>query len=159
MVKGVCKIGDFGSAKELFAVTNTPVGTPIFRSRETFDIGKRQHVAVDVYAFGLVLWCLLHRCGAEQLFTALVDAGMADARCMNELPLIKSPESKLRFLLDNDIRPTMQNAKCDPFLWGLMNKCWHSSMDARPSMFQVLHSLCVVRCGAAFLLVFFVMVI
>jgi len=59
------KLGDLGTAREVAVQMTVNRGTPLFRAPEMFSNEPVPHSAAytakaDMYAMGLIVWCLVH---------------------------------------------------------------------------------------------------
>jgi len=118
---GRCVVCDFGQTQMLHGLQRELQGwggTPIYMAPEKLK-GLPHNEKVDVYAFGLILWELVHRQRAFENY----------ARA-NSLPAFVGA------VCDKNERPPIAR-DCLPSLAALIESCWHANPEARPS-FQII---------------------
>ncbi|XXG45662.1 hypothetical protein AAC387_Pa02g0688 [Persea americana] len=119
----ICKIGDLGlsKVKQKTLVSGGVRGTLPWMAPELLTVGKSNMVTekVDVYSFGIVMWELLT--GEEPY------AGMRS-------------EEIIAGILRGDLRPEIPNW-CDPLWRSLMERCWSSNPNLRPSFSEIAKEL------------------
>eukprot|EP00268_Persea_americana_P042145 TRINITY_DN42145_c0_g2_i1.p1 TRINITY_DN42145_c0_g2~~TRINITY_DN42145_c0_g2_i1.p1 ORF type:complete len:191 (+),score=41.14 TRINITY_DN42145_c0_g2_i1:453-1025(+) len=119
----ICKIGDLGlsKVKQKTLVSGGVRGTLPWMAPELLTVGKSNMVTekVDVYSFGIVMWELLT--GEEPY------AGMRS-------------EEIIAGILRGDLRPEIPNW-CDPLWRSLMERCWSSDPNLRPSFSEIAKEL------------------
>lgn len=114
-----CKIGDFGTARnvkdvtELFTYT-TGQGTPIYMAPEILDVRPYNNKA-DVYSFAITLWQVFCR----------------------EKPWNRTPVWNIPTLVVAGQRPECPAAMPADYA-ALIRRCWSPSIDARPDFQTVL---------------------
>ncbi|XP_058112862.1 uncharacterized protein LOC131255924 [Magnolia sinica] len=120
--KPVCKIGDLGlsKVKQKTLVSGGVRGTLPWMAPELLT-SKSGMVTekVDVYSFGIVMWELLT---GEEPYT--------DMRS----------EEIIAGIIKGDLRPEIPNW-CDPAWRSLMERCWSSDPDSRPSFSEIAKEL------------------
>eukprot|EP00026_Physarum_polycephalum_P005826 Phypoly_transcript_05865.p1 GENE.Phypoly_transcript_05865~~Phypoly_transcript_05865.p1 ORF type:complete len:458 (+),score=83.53 Phypoly_transcript_05865:461-1834(+) len=123
IVGETAKITDFGLTKEELDITNTFCGSPAYMAPEIFKRVKYNHT-VDTYAFGLLLWQILH----PTVFP---------------FPSVQSiPE--LAVAIINGLRPTISSAFKGPMA-EVITSCWHGDPKLRPEWSEVISKLQAVK--------------
>lgn len=103
------KLCDFGLAVQL--PDQRCAGTVAYMAPELLDPVARFHAKVDVYAFGVILNEMLSR----------------------RIPFQGATEKEIQNRIRNGERPEL-SLSADPRLQSLIQKCWNSEADARPTM-------------------------
>nr|CAD1834182.1 unnamed protein product [Ananas comosus var. bracteatus] len=118
----VCKIGDLGlsKVKQRTLVSGGIRGTIPWMAPELFSCTKNMVTEkVDVYSFGIVMWELLT--GEEPYENLRSDEIIAG-------------------IIKGDLRPKVPSW-CDPAWKSLMERCWSSDPEARPSFSEIAKEL------------------
>lgn len=139
------KICDFDTATNSVAseMQSTPaVTTPLFAAPETLEIHPKSIVyseASDVYAFGLVLYCLLHP--GVSLFDEVNKAVVQSTGKPKDLS-----GSDFAHAISNGVRPAVRTEmKVPQWFTELMKRCWSTKPEDRPSWKEILSSIDMVR--------------
>jgi len=117
-----CKIGDFGTARnvkdvtELFTYT-TGQGTPIYMAPEILDVSPYNHKA-DIYSYAITLWQVFCR----------------------EKPWSHTAVWNIPTLVISGKRPDIPSAMPKDYA-ALIRSCWSPSVDARPDFRSVIEKL------------------
>lgn len=117
------KVGDYGSAKHNSHVWATLTGTEGFQAPEMLE-GKPCSFEVDIYAFGMIMWQLLH----------------PDVDLQNVLEQQKP--SRISDLILQNKRPDI-SILVPGILANLVKQCWHQDPKERPSWHQIIQDLSV----------------
>ena len=110
-----------GISKPEGMANNTFIGTPSFMAPERF--GKAYGRSVDIYAFGLLFWCVCQGSGSlpaeitrQVNFQLIVGCTSIDAQ-----------------------RP--ERGRIPQSCWELMEKCWNKNPEDRPNFEEVVRDL------------------
>jgi len=117
-----CKIGDFGTARDVKDVTElytytTGQGTPIYMAPEILDVRPYNNKA-DVYSYGITLWQMFAR----------------------EKPWTHVPVWNIPVLVISGQRPTCPDNMPKEYAQ-LVRSCWSASIDERPNFHSVIDQL------------------
>lgn len=123
------KISDFGLAKVSMAndgFITGQLGTPAFMAPEMMAAERVMYSGkVDTYAFGILLWCILHK---EFPYEGL-----------NAMQIME-------FVGHEGKRPPISpQLKATPQLASLLTRCWHVTPDLRPGFDKIVATLDSVR--------------
>ncbi|KAL4571284.1 hypothetical protein LXL04_018042 [Taraxacum kok-saghyz] len=118
----ICKIGDLGlsKVKQQTMVSGGVRGTLPWMAPELLS-GKSQMVTekIDVYSFGIVMWELLT---GDEPYTSMHCASIIGG------------------IVNGTLRPTIPTW-CDPEWKSLMERCWSSDPQERPSFLEIAQKL------------------
>ncbi|XP_062189971.1 serine/threonine-protein kinase STE20-like [Phragmites australis] len=118
----ICKVADFGlsKVKQTTMVSGEMRGTLPWMAPEMLEMSSnRVSAKVDVYSFGIIMWEILT---GQEPYCDMHHGGI------------------LGGILSNTLRPPVP-ASCDPEWKELMEQCWSSEPEKRPSFTEVVSRL------------------
>ena len=125
----VCKISDFGTAKEVdlsmsmsMTMTQTAnMGTPLYMAPEVFDAKSKYSLAADVYSYGITLAGLWNQQEPYE--------GQGITSMMQLMSAVKK-----------GVRPSIRPDCPQPYIQ-LMSACWATDPHTRPTFKQIHESV------------------
>ena len=135
-------LADFGCAKEIdpniMQQSTNGVGSFFFLPPE-FDTGDYNE-KVDVYSWATTSYLLLSRLGVVTLDTGESIRVLETAKLPTGVPVKLIPSAQFRELIKEGHRPVRSDKINDAF-WELMQKCWASDPEERPSAAQIVEMI------------------
>ena len=120
----VGKISDFGTSRVRDKIMTKQVGSPLWSAPEVLQ-GGRNSEASDVYAFGVVVWELLHWREPFEGLSLL----------------------KVALKVTRGSRPVFRPSEADmiPGLHGLVVRCWNKLPESRPDFLELVEDLAAIE--------------